>query len=73
MYIHAYLFQTQLHLQFGDPVGRMGHFRLFKVLAIVNSPAMSIGVHRSFQIIVLSGYIPRSRLLDHMTALLLIF
>ena len=32
----------------------------FHVLAIVNSSAMNIGVHISFQIIVLSGYMPRS-------------
>ena len=32
----------------------------FHVLAIVNSAAVNIGVHVSFQIIVFSGYIPRS-------------
>ena len=32
----------------------------FHVLAIVNSAAMSIGVHKYFSIIVLSGYVPRS-------------
>ena len=29
-------------------------------LAIVNSAVMNIGVHASFQIIVFSGYMPRS-------------
>ena len=37
-----------------------GHLGCFHVLAIVNSAAMNIGVHVSFQIIVLSGYMPRS-------------
>ena len=35
-------------------------FRLLPYLAIINSAAMNIGVHISFQIIVLSGYMPRS-------------
>ena len=30
------------------------------VLAVVNSAAVNIGVHVSFQIIVLSAYMPRS-------------
>ena len=34
-------------------------FRLFTFIAIVNSAAMSIGVHVSFGIRVLSGYMPR--------------
>ena len=37
-----------------------GHFGCFHVFVIVNSAAMNIGVHVSFQIIVLSRYIPRS-------------
>ena len=37
-----------------------GHSDCFHVLAIVNSDAMNIGVHVSFWIIVLSGYMPRS-------------
>ena len=36
------------------------HLGCSHVLAIVNSTAMNIGVHVSFQIIVLSGYMPRS-------------
>ena len=37
-----------------------GHLGCFYVLAIVNSAAMNIWVHVSFQIIVLSEYMPRS-------------
>ena len=37
-----------------------GHLGCFHAFAIVNSTAVSIGVHLSFWIIVLSGYIPRS-------------
>ena len=37
-----------------------GHLGCFHVLAIVNSAAVNIGVHVSFWIIFLSGYIPRS-------------
>ena len=41
-----------------SPVDR--HLGYFHVLAIVNSAAMNVGVHVSFQIRVLSGYMPRS-------------
>ena len=37
-----------------------GHLGCYHVLAIVNSAAMSIGVHVSFKSMVFSGYIPRS-------------
>ena len=37
-----------------------GHLGCFHVLAIVNSAAVNIGVLLSFQIIVLSGHMPRS-------------
>ena len=37
-----------------------GHLCCFHVLAIVNSAAMNIGVHVSFQIMVFSRYMPRS-------------
>ena len=36
------------------------HLCCFHVLAIINSAAMNIGVHVSFQIINFSGYMPRS-------------
>ena len=37
-----------------------GHLGCFYVLAIVSSAAMNIRAHVSFQIIVLSGYMPKS-------------
>ena len=37
-----------------------GHFGCFHALAIVNSSAVNIGVHVSFQIRVFSGYMPRN-------------
>ena len=37
-----------------------GHLCCFHILSTVSSAAMNTGVHVSFQIIVLSGYIPRS-------------
>ena len=37
-----------------------GHLGCFHVLAIVNTAAMNTGVHVSFSVNVLSGYLPRS-------------
>ena len=37
-----------------------GQLGCFHVLAIINSAAMNLGLHVSFQIIVLSRYMPRS-------------
>ena len=37
-----------------------GYLGYFHVLAIVNTAAMNIGVHIPFQIMVFSGFIPRS-------------
>ena len=37
-----------------------GHLGCFHVFTIVNSAAVNIGVHVSFQIRVFSGYMPRS-------------
>ena len=50
------------------------HLGCFYVLALVNSAgAMNIGMHVSFSIIAMSGFIPRSQLLDHMATLFLVF
>ena len=37
-----------------------GHLGCFHVLAILSSAAVNIAVHVSFQIMVFSGYMPRS-------------
>ena len=51
MYIyHIFLIQSSVD----------GHLGCFHVLAIVNSAAMNIGVHVSFSVKDLSGYMPRS-------------
>ena len=52
-----------------------GHLGCSHVLTIVNSAAVNLGVHISFVIIVLFGYMPRSGhiLLDHMVILFLVY
>ena len=54
-----------------------GHLDCFHVLAIVNSAAMSNGIHVSFSfsILVSSGYMPRSGTGEsyHMVVLFLVF
>ena len=50
-----------------------GHSGCFYVLAIVNSAAVNIGVHVSFQIRVFPDICPVLRLLGHMVALVLVF
>ena len=49
------------------------HLGCFHVLAIVNSAAMNIGVHVSFQIMVVSGYMPRSGIAGSCGALFSVF
>ena len=52
-----------------------GHLGCFHVLAIVNSTAMNIGVHVSFQIrvFVFSRYMPRSGIAGSYGTLFLVF
>ena len=55
MYVYIYIYYIFFIHSSVD-----GHLGCFHVLAIVNSAAMNVGVHVSFQIRVLSGYMPRS-------------
>ena len=50
-----------------------GHLGYFHVLAIVNSAAVNNGVHVSFSIMVVSGYIPSSGIAGSYVILFLVF
>ena len=50
VFYHIFFIHSSVH----------GHLGCFRVLATVNSAAMNIKIHVSFQIIVLSGCMPRS-------------
>ena len=50
-----------------------GHLVCFHVLFITNRATMNIGMHISFSVIVLSGYLPGVDLLDYMATLILVF
>ena len=41
-----------------------GHLGCFHVLVVVNSAAMNIGVHVSFSIMIFSGYMPSSGIVE---------
>ena len=54
-YSIVHMYHIFIHSSFVGPLG------CFHVLAVVNSAAMNTGVHVSFRIIVLSGYMPWRR------------
>jgi len=51
----------------------MDIYDCFHVLAIINSAAVNIGVHVSFQFMIFSRYMPGMEFLHHMVVLLLVF
>ena len=61
MHIYIYIY-THTHHIFLSQLSVGGHLGCFHVLAVVNTAAVNIEVHVSFQIsaFVFSGYIPRS-------------
>ena len=59
IYIYIYIY-THTYYIFFFHSSLDGHLGCFHVLAIVNSAAMNIGAHVSFQITVFSGYMPSS-------------
>ena len=66
-YSVVYIYHTFLINSSVD--GRLG---CFYVLAVVNTTAMNIGVHVSFSMKVLSGYMSKSELLDLTVVLYLV-
>ena len=69
--MYAYIYIYLQHIFVLSSVD--GHLGCFYVLAIVSSAAMNIGVHVAFQIIVFSGYMPRSGMAGSYVALFLVF
>ena len=60
---HIFLIRSSVH----------GHLGCFHVLGTVNSAVMNTGVHVSFWIIILSGYMPRSGIDGSYVVLYLVF
>ena len=54
IFLCVYISHIFIHSSFS------GHWGCFHILAIINSAAMNIGVHASFQIMFFSGYMPRN-------------
>ena len=50
-----------------------GHLGCFHILAIVNSGAVNIDLHISFQIMIFSSYMPESGINGSSVALFLVF
>ena len=50
-----------------------GRLSRFHVLAIVNSAAVTIGIHVSFSILISSGYMPRNEIAGSYGGVILVF
>ena len=50
-----------------------GHLHCFHVLVIINSAALSNGIHVSLSVLVSLEYMPRSGIAGHMVVLFLVF
>ena len=68
VYIYTHIYHIFfIHSSFG------GHLGCFHVMIIIDDAAMSIGVHISFRIVVLSSYMPRSRIAGSYSCSVFIF
>ena len=56
------LFHVSMYHDFFIHSSVDGHLGCFRVLAIVSSAAVNVGVHVSFSILVSSGYMPKSEI-----------
>ena len=59
---HSFLWLSSIPLYICNTCSADGHLGCFHVLAIINSTAMNYGGHVPFQIMIFSGYMPRSRI-----------
>ena len=67
LYSIVYMYHNFIHSSVN------GHLGCFHVLAIVNNAAMNSGIHVSFSVLVSSGYMPRSEIVESLVVLFLVF
>ena len=56
IHIHTYIYTQHIFIH----SSLNGHLGCFRILAIVNSAAMKIGLHVSFWVVFFSGYMPKN-------------